>query len=123
MSVWEFRRSMAVGYAGDRGVLVVHPWSGRWQLTHARLPSAERRASKKSRFPSSTFSGVIGLPSGTGAGGSGPSSVGAPAQTHPYPIRMRRPENTTDQRAATRIALPISPGLLVIADVARGACP
>lgn len=41
---------MFVGWAGGGGVLVVHAWFGRWQLTQARLPSPERRGSKKSRF-------------------------------------------------------------------------
>ena len=40
--------------------------SGSWQPAQARVPSAERIGSKKSFRPRATFSGVMGLSSGTG---------------------------------------------------------
>src|SRR6266481_5427170 len=42
--------------------------AGSWQVLQATLPSADRRPSKNSRWPSAIFSGVCGLSGGIAAG-------------------------------------------------------
>src|SRR5919204_3174234 len=46
---------------GSTALPLVHAWSGWWQLSQDIEPSLESRLSKKSWYPSQTFSAVVGL--------------------------------------------------------------
>src|SRR5437899_4609595 len=54
---------------GSVALPLVHACSGWWQLSHDMDPSLESRLSKKSSYPSHTFSGVVGFSRGSSTAG------------------------------------------------------
>ena len=97
----------------------LQPLAGSWQLAQAMVLSADSRRSKNRSLPSSTFSGVWGLPTGTGTGPSTRSASrretpdeervqakATAASTGTTKIHQERSVGCPPQRGRCSIALP-----------------
>src|SRR5215510_3091554 len=83
---------------------------GSWQEAQLTVPSAERRVSKKSFLPSSTFSAVIGLSAGT--------KYSHRSCVKPRGIRISNVEDFGESAALTRAGnddrIKITPSLIAL---------
>src|SRR5437016_3389088 len=74
MSVGVWRVFMLPSNFVERACPSAQPLSGRWHVSQDIFAVFESRVSKNNFFPSSTFSGVMGLSAGTAISPSGPTS-------------------------------------------------